>query len=892
MKIAKSCTEEHFELMDMLFGKTTPSRDGIDDFALRTEQNINPSDVTTMRNMACTDFMESIRQELHRKHGDGAQAANGNKKAGVFDIFELKPALNRPQKVLAVLLPIRKAPNHWYDANGDFWAPNKVVKGRFLGNLVGTARILQNLGFEKPQQIPPLMQHAMKRTKVVDVRSTPRKIVQSVRYSDSMNKSQRQAVAALLDPSFQKGFLALQGPPGCGKTTTLVSMIRNLDGGVIVCAPSNAAVANIALKLIDANAGFDVTNTIVFGGANCLDSVRFLNPKLRGQDLKTKQRLRSKTKSETKKEQLRIKFCKWMGLPETTSMSRLQGLCPRHFFDEFGNPQIDIRHLNRLIGRAQVVFCTLNSSAAKPLRDNVEFKTLLLDEAGQCAEAEFYLATTFPSVQRIVVLGDPQQLPATVIDQQCEAAGYGVSWLKRIYDMHRSKVHLLNTQYRMDPLILEFPNREFYENRIQSGNNVVDRRDDFRIDAPLRFIDMKGRGMEQKYDSSWKNEGEATAIAHLLREDLDISRLCQYFRNHQKEPRILVITPYRGQVTVLRRRLDSVVEVATVDSFQGQEADVVVVSTVRTKNLGFTDNGPRLNVALTRAKCILRVVGEKQFFLRMRTSILRKLTLHAAAYDAPAPPTVPPPVTTPVVTPPTTTTSVIAPPPTTTFALRRDHKTKRDHALDRRSTIGVRRSVMAPPATNSSVIAPPATNSSVIAPPATNRSVIAPPPATNRSVIAPPPTTTSAFRRDHTTKRDHALDRRSTFGVRHSVMAPPATTSSVIAPPATKSPVIAPAATKSSVIAPHVTASDDIVPVASQDQVEKSSVFQPESYRQNQEELSVREGKLDKGAENTCETVSVQDGVAQGPTHQVHTAKQQVLAILSKDPGDKPCTVS
>jgi senataxin len=100
------------------------------------------------------------------------------------------------------------------------------------------------------------------------------------------------------------------------------------------------------------------------------------------------------------------------------------------------------------------------------VQKNGTFHTLMIDEAGQTTESEFFIATNFPNVERIVVVGDPQQLPATVIDQDCVDAGYGRSWLQNIQNYHPDKVHLLDTQYRMDPKILAFPNNMFYDNRI------------------------------------------------------------------------------------------------------------------------------------------------------------------------------------------------------------------------------------------------------------------------------------------------------------------------------------------------------------------------------------------------------------------------------------------
>ena len=209
------------------------------------------------------------------------------------------------------------------------------------------------------------------------------------------------------------------------------------------------------------------------------------------------------------------------------------------------------------------------------------------------------------------MVGDPKQLPPCVIDQRCSKFGYGISWLKRTYDHQPGKVHLLDTQYRMDKAILAFPNRQFYRSQIRSGDNVIGREP--YVSKTIQFVDTNGRGREEKNEFSWQNEYEAVVVKSLLNTDEDIIKL----REYSPDTRIIIITPYRAQVALLTRQLKKTrgVEVATVDSFQGQEADIVILSTVRVKYPGFVDDSQRLNVALTRAKRVLRVVGDLSFFL-------------------------------------------------------------------------------------------------------------------------------------------------------------------------------------------------------------------------------------------------------------------------------------
>jgi senataxin len=180
-------------------------------------------------------------------------------------------------------------------------------------------------------------------------------------------------------------------------------------------------------------------------------------------------------------------------------MNELFTLCPNIPLDETGSvPRTGKQKVARLIGSAQVLLCTLNSSGSHYFQDAVSesrFQTFLLDEGGQCSEAEFFIATTFPGIKRIIVMGDPKQLRPTVL----EPASFLVH--------HPSKIHLLDTQYRMDPDILRFPNQRFYSKRIKSGENVKIRHPP--VKNPFLFIDTKGRGSEERDETlSYRQSSE------------------------------------------------------------------------------------------------------------------------------------------------------------------------------------------------------------------------------------------------------------------------------------------------------------------------------------------------------------------------------------------------
>lgn len=286
------------------------------------------------------------------------------------------------------------------------------------------------------------------------------------------------------------------------------------------------------------------------------------------------------------------------------------------------------RRLASQLAPSKVVFATLNSAGSPMLQNNLSVRTLMLDEGGQPPEADFFIATHFPGIKKVVVVGDPRQLPATVTDLDCKRAGFGLSWLGKVQQLFPENVHLLDTQYCMDPVILTFPNRTFYQDRILSGDNVLSR--DPYVDKPFLFIDTSRRGSEEKNAFSFQNVYETFAIQALIFGDPDIQRLA----NDSRPTRIIVIKPYRAQVKLLKETLkcprNCTLDISTVDSFQGQEGDVVILSTVRTHKIGFVDDQQRLNVAITRPKRVLRVFGDGDFFCRLPVnSVLRKLYEHA-----------------------------------------------------------------------------------------------------------------------------------------------------------------------------------------------------------------------------------------------------------------------
>ena len=560
--------------------------------------------------------------------------------------------------MIAVCLPTRGPRMLWYTGQNTLLPLDRLVPKFRIASLSGPARVLQVL--EMAQSAPPdsLTAAAMRRDQEWLIEAAYGKellVLENFERAEDgdegeesiknllkkMNASQRRAVATMLCPRFDQGFLLIQGPPGTGKSTTIVSMIlvslaNGYDKKILVTAPSNAAVANLALKLFETGR-FSHQDITIFG-ENCDPKVHFLSPKHRGEAFQVMlERMEGFAKNDhTNRDKLRHQFVKWMHLhshdgknaTQDISIDELSALCPYHPFSSSGATRLRRSALTK----AQVILCTLNTAGTGLLQTSLSnaVSTIMLDEAAQTPEVDFYIITNFPGVKRIVVVGDPQQLPSTVISQACAQMGFGESWMKKVQALHPNAVHLLDTQYRMDPLILAFPNKAFYDNRISTGENVLSR--DEIIQKPFAFVDTSKQGFEEMdHFKSYCNLYEAEVIKTLLTSDSDILNVLE---NSSNQAKIIIISPYRSQVKVLHEMLEPLmarlnIEIATVDSFQGQEGDIVILSTVRTKGVGFAGNRQRLNVALTRAKRVLRVVGDFDIFRNLNPMTpLRRLCDH------------------------------------------------------------------------------------------------------------------------------------------------------------------------------------------------------------------------------------------------------------------------
>lgn len=280
------------------------------------------------------------------------------------------------------------------------------------------------------------------------------------------------------------------------------------------------------------------------------------------------------------------------------------GECLRAFHDEF--QKLDGKALRYdLMKSSHIIFCTLCSSGSNLMRQVGGVNTLIVDEAAAATEPDIYIPFHLKP-NRLLIVGDPKQLPAIVLSDRARQGKLDVSLHERLMTHCGASYIMLNKQYRMHPSICSFPSNKFYQGKLLNGPNVESpyyRDDELLFDGqPFLFLHRDGQE-ESATCGSVRNSVEANAVVDLVRK---VTR-----RNNPD--RLRIITFYTAQVTLIRNQLEkngfSNVLVATVDSSQGCEADIVLVSFVRSRTVGFLNDDRRMNVALTRARHQLICIG-------------------------------------------------------------------------------------------------------------------------------------------------------------------------------------------------------------------------------------------------------------------------------------------
>ena len=396
--------------------------------------------------------------------------------------------------------------------------------------------------------------------------------------------------------------MLVHGPPGTGKTTVLVELIRRAAARgekVLASAPSNLAVDNLVERLVAA--GIDVVR--VGHPARVLPAV--VEHTL---DQKTEAHPQAAIAAELVDQAMRLRLDarkrKQRRGPGRFSEARAQEREARQLLAEAR--ELEERAELAVLEKAQVVLATLTGIESRALEGR-RFALAVVDEATQAVEPAAYLALL--RADRAVLAGDHLQLPPTVLSPA--AQDLSISLFERLAAAHPGAMVTLAEQHRMNERIMRYPSDALYGGKLRAHPAVAHHAID---DAPLELIDTAGRGFEEETPAesdSKLNAGEAELVAAEVRKLL------------AKLParEIAVISPYDAQVQKLRQLLHGIedLEVDTVDGFQGREKEAVVVSLVRSNpdgELGFVADIRRINVALTRARKKLIVVGDSATIAR------------------------------------------------------------------------------------------------------------------------------------------------------------------------------------------------------------------------------------------------------------------------------------
>lgn len=279
------------------------------------------------------------------------------------------------------------------------------------------------------------------------------------------------------------------------------------------------------------------------------------------------------------------------------------------------------RYQQEIIDGAHVLCATLSGSGHDMFRNlNVEFETVIIDEAAQCIELSALIPLKYGCTKCILV-GDPEQLPPTVLSRSAQSFGYEQSLFVRMQRNHPNDVHLLDTQYRMHPEISSFPSQQFYNSRLIDGEGMARLREKpwhaSDILGPYRFFDVEGVQTKEARGHSFINVPELNAAIKLY------ERLKADYRDYDFTGKIGIITSYKAQLNELKARfarrfgddIFDVIEFNTTDAFQGREREIIIFSCVRAKatgGIGFLGDIRRMNVGLTRAKSSLWVLGDSR----------------------------------------------------------------------------------------------------------------------------------------------------------------------------------------------------------------------------------------------------------------------------------------
>lgn len=404
-----------------------------------------------------------------------------------------------------------------------------------------------------------------------------------------LNGSQINAVKSVL----QKPLSLIQGPPGTGKTVTSATIIYHLakinGGQVLVCAPSNVAVDQLCERIH--RTGLKTVRLTAKSREDVESPVGFLS-----------------LHEQVRMNDSNVELAKLSQLKNELGELSLQ--------DEKKFKQLTRSAEREILSNADVICCTC-VGAGDPRLTKFKFRTVLIDESTQSAEPECMIPLVL-GCKQVVLVGDHQQLGPVIMNKKAAKAGLNQSLFERLVILGCAPIRL-NVQYRMHPCLSEFPSNMFYEGSLQNGVTMQQRlrkEVDFPwpvTDSPMMFWANLGNEEISASGTSYLNRTEASNVEKII---------TRFFKAGVQPGDIGIITPYEGQRSYVVSSMQQngtfnkenykEIEVASVDAFQGREKDFIVLSCVRSNDhqgIGFLSDPRRLNVALTRAKYGLVILG-------------------------------------------------------------------------------------------------------------------------------------------------------------------------------------------------------------------------------------------------------------------------------------------
>ncbi|HRK53575.1 MAG TPA: AAA domain-containing protein [Cyclobacteriaceae bacterium] len=425
-----------------------------------------------------------------------------------------------------------------------------------------------------------------------------------------LNESQQKALQHIISCN-DVGII--HGPPGTGKTTTLVQAIAQTvktEQQVLVCTPSNASIDLLVEKLSE----FGLNVVRIGHPARVTEQTlsKTLDAKIAAHPNFKELRMMRK-----KMEQLRNQASKYkrnFGYKEKEE---------RRFLRQEANALkadadvLEFHIINDILHKSDVITCTLVGASHPTLRGK-KYKTVFVDEAAQALEPACWIPIC--RAERVIFAGDHFQLPPTIKSREAANNGLAETLFEKCIKRHPEAASMLQVQYRMHEDIMGFPSKYFYDDQLIADPTIKNHQ--LPNQSPMRFIDTAGCGYNETLDPetlSKYNEDEARLLIHSLEQLVDQIGQQEWIHAGYS---IGIITPYSAQVAILLglaeetpqlNEIASLISINTVDAFQGQERDVIAISLVRSNDsgeIGFLNDIRRTNVAITRARKKVIIIGD------------------------------------------------------------------------------------------------------------------------------------------------------------------------------------------------------------------------------------------------------------------------------------------